>query len=358
MQTPVQKQKNVTRALQQGLSLIELMISITIGLLILVSLTTLFVNQSRMRAELDKSNRMIDNGRYATEVLAENLKLAGYYGELNPSGLAIPTSITDPCTTNAATMAAMLPLHVVGYDAAGPTSSIASPPCSFASTDLKAGSDILVLRRADTSGSILQAWAAANSTVAHYIQVSLCQYDDVATPFRISTAPASLTLRGRDCSQGSTTPYANLRRFLVQTYFISPNNNAGDGIPTLKRKEIDSAGGITTTPLVEGIEYMQVEYGFDDPAADTNGDGVFAADGIPDSYKTCSACTATDFANVVSVKINLIARNIEKSNGYVDTKTYQLGQAGTFGPFNDQYKRHAYTQVIRLVNPSSRKEVP
>jgi len=48
---------------QRGLSLIELMISITIGLLILVSLSSLFINQSKARAELDKSTRMIDNGR-------------------------------------------------------------------------------------------------------------------------------------------------------------------------------------------------------------------------------------------------------------------------------------------------------
>jgi len=103
---------------QRGLSLVELMISITLGLLILSALTTLFVNQSRTRAELDKSNRMIDNGRYALELLSENLRLAGFYGDLDPSSIALPASIDDPCSVDPAVIAGALRLHVGGYDAA------------------------------------------------------------------------------------------------------------------------------------------------------------------------------------------------------------------------------------------------
>jgi len=335
---------------QRGLSLIELMISITIGLLILSALTTLFVNQSRTRAELDKSNRMIDNGRYALELLSENLRLAGFYGELDPSSIALPAGITDSCSVDPAVMAGAMRLHVGGYDAAASGSTIASPPCSL--PGLKSGSDILVLRRADTSTPVAQA-SATNGI--HYIQVTNCRFD--ASSYIIATAPASFTLRQRDCTEISTTPYANVRRVVVQTYFVDSNNNAGDGIPTLKRRELDPAGtgAFVTTPLVEGIEYMQVEYGVD---GDSDGDGVVdlaVFDGAADSYvETCADVTC--WSNVVSAKLHVIARNIETTASYTDTKTYNLGQAGAFGPFNNHYKRHAYTQVVRLVNPASRRE--
>lgn len=335
---------------QRGLSLVELMISITIGLLILSALTTLFVNQSRTRAELDKSNRMIDNGRYALELLSENLRLSGFYGELDPSSIALPASIDDPCSVDPVVMAGALRLHVGGYDAAASGSTIASPPCSLSS--LKSGSDILVLRRADTSTPVAQA-AATNGI--HYIQVTNCRFD--TSSFVIATAAASFTLRQRDCTETSTTPYANVRRVVAQTYFVSPDNNSGDGIPTLKRRELDPAGtgAFVTTPLVEGIEYMQVEYGVD---GDSNGDGIVdlaVFDGVADSYvETCADITC--WSNVVSAKLHIIARNIETTASYTDTKTYNLGQAGAFGPFNDHYKRHAYTQVVRLVNPASRRE--
>jgi len=329
--------------LQRGLSLVELMISITIGLLILSSMTTLFVNQSRTRAELDKSNRMIDNGRYATELLSENLKLAGFYGMLNPTSIALPGAMPDPCSTTMSDISAAIPLHIQGYDAASPTTAVASPPTCVPAT-VKTGSDILVIRRADTSTPVAQT-AAVNGTP--YLQASLCQYD-TPTIYKVDNTPANFTLRQRNCTTTSTTPYADLRRMLVHIYFIDSNNVTGDGIPTLKRIELGSNGAMTTVALVEGIEFMQVDYGLDT-----------TADGAADSYTTCSACTIANWSNVMSIKISLLARNLETSAGYTDTKTYTLGIAGTHTPAaSDNYKRHVYTQNIRLVNPSSRREAP
>jgi len=334
---------------QHGLSLIELMISITIGLLILVSLSSLFVSQSKARTELDKSNRMIDNGRYAMELLSNDLRLAGFYGEFTPSSgvPAIPASLPNPCSTSASDIAAALQLAIQGYNAAGPSSTISGAPCSLvnsggSSLSLKPGSDILVIRRASTATPIVQG-VALNGT--HYIQASLCQYD--SEQFKVDTIKANFTLRLRNCTATSAAPYADLRNMLVHVYYVSPNNNISpaDGIPTLKRLELDATThAFVPTPLVEGIEYMQLEYGLD---ADSNG--------TADSYVTAPA--ATDWPNVVAVKVNLLARNTEPTRSYTDRKTYSLGSAGTVTP-NDSYKRHVYTQFIRLVNPASRRELP
>jgi type IV pilus assembly protein PilW len=332
---------------QRGLSLIELMISITIGLLILVALSTLFVNQSKARSELDKSNRMIDNGRYALELLSDDLRLAGFYGEFSPSSgvPAIPGSLPNPCSTSATDISDALQLAVQGYDASGPESTISTPPCSLVNTagsalSLKPGSDILVVRRASTATPIVQGVALAG---VHYIQASLCEYD--AVQYIVGTTPANFTLRIKGCTATSTTPYADLRNMLVHVYFVSPDNKVGDGIPTLKRRELDPTTHVfVTTPLVEGIDYMQIEYGLD-----TNSDGT------ADSYEEAPA--ATDWPNVVVLKMNILARNTESTKGHTETKTYSLGSAGTVSP-GDAYKRHAYTQYIRLVNPAGRRETP
>lgn len=348
--SPAQSAIEGKASFQRGLSLIELMISITIGLLILVALSTLFINQSRSRVELDKSNRMIDNGRYALEVLSDNLRLAGYYGEFVPASSvpAIPAALPNPCSTLATDISAALQLAVQGYDAATLTGSISGPPCGLTNSagsdkSLKPGSDILVIRRASTATAIVQT-AAVSGT--HYLQASLCQYDLV--PYKVDTVPANFTLRTRTCTPTSTAPYADLRQFMVQVYFVSPNNKVasgvGDGIPTLKRMELDpTTHAFVTTPLVEGIDYMQLEYGLD-----TDNDGV------ADSYVTNPALT--DWPNVVAVKMHLLAKNTETTRGYTDSKTYSLGSAGTVTP-GDSYKRHAYTQYIRLVNPAGRREV-
>jgi len=366
---------------QRGLSLIELMVSITIGLLILVSLSSMFINQSRARAELDKSNRMIDNGRYSLELLSESLQLAGFYGAFGPTGSSAArfNACNIPRILSATSNLNILLLHTEGFDAATPASQIAGLPCGFtyaanSSLSLKTGSDIIVIRRLETT-SVTQAAAPNDGSI--YMQVSSCQYD--TTPYRISTDPATLTLGQRNITgvdncirvAGINTiaaPFADLRKLKTEMYFIASNNNPGDGIPTLKRLELTNNGAgaptFSPTPLVEGIEYMQVEYGVDDPLLDTDGIGGAGLDGVPDSYTSCSACTLEQWSNVVSVKFHLIARNIDETKGHKDTTTYSLGTAGvagaagTVGPFNDSYKRHAFTQLVRLTNPSGRRELP
>mgnify|MGYP000505809460 CR=1 FL=1 len=73
------------------------------------------------------------------------------------------------------------------------------------------------------------------------------------------------------------------------------------------------------TPLVDGIENLQIDYG-----VDTN------SDGNADSYAADPA-SVTNWSNVVSVQIHLLARNTETSLGYTDTKTYNLGPTGLRG---------------------------
>jgi len=200
-----------------------------------------------------------------------------------------------------------------------------------------------VIRRAETA-TIAAAAAAAGTS---FLQVSLCTPKSGLneSSFILATAPATYNLSTKACTTANSGPFADLRRFLVQIYYVDSNNHAGDGIPTLKMAELSTANTFTITPLVEGIEYMQIDYGIDNNA-----------DGMPDgAYVSCSACTATDWANVVSVKINIIARNLETSTSYTDATIYNLGTAGSFTP-GGNYRRHAYTQVIRLTNPAGRKE--
>ena len=88
------------RCSERGLSLVELMISITLGLLIVAALVTVFANVSKSRSELERGSEQLENGRAAIEVLSEDLQLAGFYGEVNVKGT--PTALPDPCSTDPA----------------------------------------------------------------------------------------------------------------------------------------------------------------------------------------------------------------------------------------------------------------
>ena len=78
--------KTSFRSPQAGLSLIELMVAMTIGLLIFAGLATLFSNASSSQHELRRTSQQIENGRYAMDVLIQDLQLAGYFGEFRAAG--------------------------------------------------------------------------------------------------------------------------------------------------------------------------------------------------------------------------------------------------------------------------------
>lgn len=328
-----------SRRRQGGLSLVELMISLTIGLLLLAGITSLIVQQSSSRDELEKSSRQIENGRYAMQLLHDDIQLAGFYGEYTPPSGTTYTVPTDPCaltTSSGWATTPTVPVAIYGYQGAA-TNPVAST-CGV--TNYKANTAILVVRRTSTA-TIAASAAAAN---ANYLQVSQCS--TASTPFVFGTSASNTSGGGFALLQKDCLTAAQLREYWVDVYYISTCDvcTPSDGIPTLKMVRAGPTASPVLTPLVEGIENMQFDYGLDSTSP---------VDGSPDSYT--NEPVSTDWVNVVAVRVNLLARNNETSMGYTDSKTYNLGMAGTVAP-GGSYKRHAYTEVTRAINPSGRRE--
>jgi len=151
---------------------------------------------------------------------------------------------------------------------------------------------------------------------------------------------------------------ANQYQYRTNIYFVANNDNANDGIPTLKRAELGLAGNsFSIVPLVEGVENLQIEYGLDTGVPTTGTPAVYNAN--PDSYVPCAASPTNCWRNTVAAKINILTRNTTTTQGYVDAKVYTLGlnadgTVNTVGPFNDAYKRHTNESVVKLNNPAGR----
>lgn len=341
------KRTPTPRSGSAGFSLVELMVSITLGLLLLAGISTLLVHNSSARNELEKSMRQLENGRYAVELLSKDIHHAGYYGEYASPG-AGPSSLPNPCATDTTSLATALPLPIQGYDALSHPLPSPLSTC-LADANHLAGTDILVVRRAQTGDETDVSSAVANQI---YIQ------SNSTSAVIGSGQDAAFNLTKLKVDDHGIYETAELHPYYVYIYFISPcdvpasgtnctgsADDNGSPIPTLKRLELptDGSGTMKIVPLVEGIENMQLDYGIDS-------DG----DGTPDSFTATPA--TTDWANVTAIRVNLLARNTESSTGPVDAKQYNLGLAGNVGPMNDQYRRHVYSALVRAVNPSGRRE--
>lgn len=341
--------RGASRRSQQGLTLVEFMVSITIGLLLVAAVATLIASQSSNRAEVDRAGRLIENGRYGIRAMTDDLQMAGYWGELSgvPTAAAL-AAMPDPCVVDLVTLEAASQLHVQGFNA---PASAAVPSCI---SNQRVGTDILVVRRALPDVSAIGTLVPGHP----YIQTGLNPAATFASVVRFANDASghpAFTLVKKD----KITP-APMRRMIVRIYYVAncsveiggscAGADGGNPIPTLKMLELKDAGAFGWAPAVtiaEGIENMQIDYG-----VDTNADGAPDGDDVNGDLLT----TAT-WGDVMSVKIHLLARSLERSADFVDNKTYPLGTAGTITPAGADlgFKRHAFVQSVRLVNPSARR---
>lgn len=327
----------------RGFSLVELMVGLVLSSIILFALVALFANNSTMRTQIDQAAQQIENGRYATDLIRADLHLAGYYGGAVPQSgytvatAAVPTN-AEICDTTAATVLASLHFNLSPLQWPVPVFGIAGgdpvPTCvSSATGGQKAGTDILIVRRTST----IPAGARAANDI--YVQATGCntelqQHKDFV---RDLGNAAAFVMHKQGCAA-----VADTYRFETMIYYIS-----NETIPTLRLLTLSGATS-TNEPLVEGIQDMRVEFGRDT-----------GTDGAADEYRKCKVgtdtCSTAEWANMMAVRLHLLARNVATLPGYHDTKTYTLG-ATTVGPFNDGYKRHGYSTVVRVMNRAGARE--
>lgn len=411
------------RSRQSGFTLIELMVSMAIGLLILAALIALMLNVSRNNTEMTKTNRVIENGRFALQLLQTDLSHAGYWGGHVPefddlsrtaAPTDIPTAVPDPCLAYAAWTPAhvsnLLGMAVQSYEIPGVVPSPTLSVCADRVANPKANTDVLIVRNVERSANCNPAIAATATVPACplptenrlYFQAARCGTTAPSPAYALGAYSAANFAtnfpgknRGPDCA---ATPAAELRKFDSSLFYIRNYSvTAGDGIPTLMRLQFDLSGGVLE-PLIDGIEGFRVEFGIDnisdagidtstsslisptDPSKTKHHDPISWAvttpantsptnrgDGIPDGpYVRCTTlvpCTHEQLRNAVAVKLYVLVRSETPTPGYFDVKSYCLASScaaasDRMGPFNDGFKRHLFTQTIRLVNVSTRRETP
>jgi type IV pilus assembly protein PilW len=387
---------------QLGISLIELLISLAIGSLLMIGLITSFSNSNATKRNLEQSGRLIENGQYAINFLSDNIRHTGYYGPFNSLGAAptgaAPANLPDPCnigTTDTTSLTTGVTVPIQGYTAASltarpvltttscATNAVAPDAAKNLLTDanLQPGSDIIVIRRADTNELNAapvtnEVYIQANSR-ASVIQIGnssaaagVVNWESANNADGLARDAASLR---RYPNTNNATDFAETRKYHVDVYFVAPCSfgsatsgsvsgvcQAGDDtIPTLKRLELTSDGTNTIMdifPLVEGVEYLKYEYGLDTIPAAVSGHTGYTGDGVPDSY-VATPTTVAESVSVIAVRVYLLARSADTTPGFIDRKSYTLGTTAVAAA-NDNFKRHVFSAEVRLNNMAGRREIP
>jgi type IV pilus assembly protein PilW len=310
---------------QVGLTLIELMVSLALGLLIVVAMVMLFVGSSTARREVESSADVIENGRYAIDVLTRELSQTGFYGSL-----VVPTGSTaKSCSTDIDEWRGSLAIHVLGWNNAD-----TGPGCF----SRKAGTDAIFIQRASTC-SVGDPGCEAEDANDAYLQVSECGSQYATVPFRVEAGAAGVTkfdLQNKECL--ATAAKLAPKRKLIRRFFYIDND-----VLTYRDMTLAGIAG-AAVPLVENIEQFQIEY-----AIDSTGDGS------PDSFSSTPA--VADWPNVIGTRVWVLARSSAPSRNASAAMTFQMGDLpNPTSPPADKLKRRVYSVYIPFVSAKMRRE--
>ena len=331
---------------EHGVTLIELMVGLTIGLVVAVALLLMFANASSTGQNLARAGLQIENGRYVSELLQEDIRLAGFFGERPDASSAVVYTDPSPCLTvptGVVNAPFGLPAALQGFN---PTDAVDCLP------NRKAGTSALALRRLAVNTTAVSS--IVSSDQQYFVQYSFCHTDPAPTLLIFNTSAAAFTLKNLACN--GVNP---VRAYVSRVYYVADCNVCGgaavDTTPTLKR--LDLVGNqLVLTALAEGVEALRFEYGFD-----TTGDGA------TDSYLIDSAAPAASgpsasWQNVMTVKVHFIVRSLDKVSGGPGTATsgaagaFVLGNTASVNDPGDGYARRVYISTVRLNNPSGARE--
>lgn len=300
-----------------GMSLIELMVALAIGLALTGAAIMIYLNNRHAWSVQNNLGLLQENGRFALQILREDIRLAGYWGlNISPDTItnAEPIIMANECSSGWATRYTR-PVE------AGNNSNADYAGC-IPDSDHKQNTDILTLRRASSERVDIDSITRSNM----YLLTSL-------TEGVVFMADRDAMLdEGVDLD---ASPSA-VHRVLAHAYYIRPfSGKKGDGIPTLMR-EVVSAGSVSAEPMVELVEDLQITFGLD-----SNGDGgvdVYDNDGIP----------AEEAGKVVTIVVEILVRTADSEAGYNNTREYRIGDR--VRSFNDGFRRQVFRDTVYLRN--------
>ena len=321
---------------QTGFSLIEVMVTLVLGLVVLASIVNLFINTKQNHAQNDRVSSVLENGRFALRMLATDLKTVGFMGGVldnnnisKDGSLSLVTDCGESGETDWAYDFTTYRFMQFLYNTNGSTAN--SQFHCINSGNVVDDTDVLAIKRVYTEKE-----TASLSQDAVYLR---SDYNSGCLWFHStsSTSPS-----GSSCP---TTGYEDWRYILNVYYIRNYANTAGDGIPTLCKKYLSVTTGGSPEPtmselcLAEGVEYFHVQYGLD---TDT------PKDGIPNQY--VSNPSEEQVSNdAILARIYVLVRSKTEDPNFSNNKTYYMGDRTV--TVNDKYYRRMYSTQVVLRNP-------
>lgn len=345
---------------QRGLSLVELLISITLGLVLLAGITQIFVSSKQGYRVQQSNSELQENGRYAMEYIGQAIRHADFWGGVEASTLLVRGTVDGPAGATTCTSGWLTTVSqgIYGYDGA-----TAPPIDCIATGDYQPNTDVLVSRYADPSQLWTDAEVAARAGYGAgggdknndlFVRVLAGQFGIVYNLNgsgsnnwdAVGGDNGALKAAGIDdegyFNHRYRTSLLYIRKCSVTVSGQCPTSS--DGIPTLVAAEVEANGTsnsrLTEQPMVENVEQMQILYGVDQ-------DGNLSVD----RYYTATDMPASAWQQVIMARVGILVRG-SALDSFQDTETYTLPGGHSYTPagLDQRYPRRLIIKDFQIRN--------
>jgi type IV pilus assembly protein PilW len=308
----LQKINSKVLSRQRGVSLIELIVAMALGLFLLFALVEILINGKQSFGSANNLSRLQENGRIATDLIVSDLKRSGYMGGNSNvpgiSGTTAPKLPTLNCPPANDDWGRMIEQPIFGKN-----DTRANYDCVPAAEYLRG--DILVVRHA-------APWVETGALVAGQLYL------------RSSLFSGRTFIGSAEANAQNDVPETpnSVREVQAHGYFVGPSGRTCNGVavPSLFRVSLSATGIPERKELLPGVENFQVQYG------------------INNQYLNAADIALADWPDVVTVRIWLLVRSECAETGYVDKRRIVMGDDNY--DVDDSFRRQLYSSVVMIRN--------
>lgn len=358
----------------RGIGMMEMVVVLALSVGLLTIILQIFAGNKQSAVMQENLARMQENARVALQALQEDIRHAGFSGEIHEYWNidAVPATSPQHIDWSPVTGECFNDTGAGGFRWAAPFVSVGSgpilvPPKLYGVDDMTNGSiapfngcmqsagftpgtDVLSVHFAGPDGLPDSGFGVTSGRL--YLRSNL--FNGVV--FRSTgAAPPSTT----NWTDGPNTLVYQLH---AATYFVRSCRETGgddlcnggsgeDTIPTLVRKVLLDTGTVGTEIVAEGVVGLQMRYGVDtDVAVDGIADQYVDA-GHPRLLSVTNSANWAGWARVRTVRIWLLMRSADKFAGYQDSHAHYV-LADTSFPTAAGYRYQLFVTTVAVRNPS------
>lgn len=326
---------------QQGFNLIELMVSIAIGLFIIIAAAYAFQEAQRAYTVNENIARLQEQAQFVLDTLEEDIRMSSFWGLHNRFNAvsfdtaSLPAPITGDCTIP---WALNVSRGMTGTNNANPSlaasiNNWADTGCIAATNTWQNGTDSLVVRHAGSE--IIPVGSLATNKI--YVA-------SVETPL-------SIVFSGNALPAG-TNPESKVYELQSHGYYLRTfSYTAGDGIPMMRKLALVGGPAVQDRELAVGVEDFQIEFGIDTSGYANANRGSINRYVRPDSVIIDPTQVGAGYnpeAEILSARVWLLMRTENEELNYTNDKTYSF--AGKTVTPNDAFRRLLVSSTFYIRN--------